>query len=180
MPGLEVLKGIVESGPDSGVEPELEPGRPRVLVAFLWRATGISRSATKATTQFPGQHLETRSREAVMRMRAEGVARLRQGAPDCNSIGSQNMAGTTLLRSGKTQMSADGLRYVHKTKGCQFNEGFESTSIMRSCFRCGEHRPQGDLRGTRILGVVQAVCADWEACTGRAPGGPGAESQFKR
>lgn len=109
-------------------------------------------------------------------MRAEGVARLRHGAPDCNSIGGHNMASITSLPSGKTQMSADGLRYVHKTKGCQFNEGFESTSIMRSCFRCGVHRPQRDLRGARILGVVQAVCADSEACSDRAPGGPGAES----
>ena len=141
-------------------------------MALLSRGTGTSRRATKTTTQFLGQHLETRSREAVMRMRAEGVARLRHGAPDCNSIGGHNMASITSLPSGKTQMSGDGLRYVHKTKGCQFNEGFESTSIMRSCFRCGEHRPQRDLRGARILGVMQAVCADSEACSDRAPGGP--------
>jgi hypothetical protein len=75
------------------------------------------------------------------------------------------MASTTpSLSSGKTQLSADGLRYVHKVKGCQFNEGVESTSIMKSCFRCGEHRIQSDLTTARILGAMRAVCADAKVC----------------
>ena len=74
------------------------------------------------------------------------------------------MAGTTSLLSGATQLSADGLRYVNKPKGCQFNDGVESTSIMRSCFRCGGHRLQRDLTTARILGAARMVCADTRTC----------------
>jgi len=33
----------------------------------------------------------------------------------------------TIVTSGKTQLSADGLRYIRKAKGCQFNDGMEAS-----------------------------------------------------
>jgi hypothetical protein len=66
----------------------------------------------------------------------------------------------TILTSGTTQLSADGLRYIRKAKGCQFNDGMEATSSMvMSCFRCGAHRLRAELASARILGTVRLVCA---------------------
>jgi hypothetical protein len=58
-----------------------------------------------------------------------------------------------------TRLSADGLRYGAKAPGSPFLGGGNT----RSCFMCGKHRQQAQLRSKRILGRSEMVCAP--ACT---------------
>ena len=70
------------------------------------------------------------------------------------------MPPTRIPSGAAAEMTTDGLRYIHKPKGCQFNDGIESASSWMSCFRCGNHRLRRDLVSTRILGLKRLVCAE--------------------
>jgi hypothetical protein len=54
-----------------------------------------------------------------------------------------------------SKLSADGLRYGAKASGSPF----VSAGNTRSCFLCGTHRQQSQLRSRRLLGRSEMVCA---------------------
>ena len=60
----------------------------------------------------------------------------------------------------KTELRADGLRYVSKTTGSDFPGAFGATM---SCFRCGRHRPRSQLESFLLAGTRQFRCR--ERCT---------------
>jgi hypothetical protein len=64
----------------------------------------------------------------------------------------------------KTELRADGLRYVTKTTGSDFPGAFGATM---SCFRCGRHRPRSQLRSFLLAGARQFCCR--ERCAEPAP-----------
>lgn len=52
----------------------------------------------------------------------------------------------------------DGLRYKVKPSGTQFpTTGRLSTGTM-SCFKCGTHRPLGELEYKPVIGMKRRVC----------------------
>jgi hypothetical protein len=55
----------------------------------------------------------------------------------------------------KTELSADGLRYVSKTGGSDFPGSFGATM---SCFRCGRHMARSRLRSFLLAGTRQFCC----------------------
>lgn len=55
----------------------------------------------------------------------------------------------------KTEVKADGLRYVTKSTGSDFPGSFGATM---SCFRCGRHRPRSQLRSFVLAGMRQFCC----------------------
>lgn len=55
----------------------------------------------------------------------------------------------------KTEVKADGLRYVTKSTGSDFPGAFGATM---SCFRCGLHRPRSQLRSFLLAGSRQFRC----------------------
>ena len=55
----------------------------------------------------------------------------------------------------KTEVKADGLRYVTKSTGSDFPGAFGATM---SCFRCGRHMPRSQLRSFLLAGSRQFCC----------------------
>ena len=53
-----------------------------------------------------------------------------------------------------TRISADGLRYQSRVPGTPF----PIAPNTRSCFKCGQHRPQAELQSKRLLGRIEFVC----------------------
>ena len=59
----------------------------------------------------------------------------------------------------KTSIDADGLRYRSKPAGSPFASAGAFASATMSCFLCGKHRPRAALKGRKMLGRTQFVCA---------------------
>ncbi|MGZ5181183.1 MAG: hypothetical protein ACXWC6_00420 [Ramlibacter sp.] len=55
----------------------------------------------------------------------------------------------------KTEVRADGLRYVSKSQGTDFPGAFAATM---SCFVCGKHVARSSLQGFRVAGSMQFRC----------------------
>jgi hypothetical protein len=66
---------------------------------------------------------------------------------------------TGMVKAIATRLSQDGLRYGAKAPGSPFL----GSGNTRSCFLCGKHRQQAQLRSKRVLGRSEMVCAP--ACT---------------
>ena len=63
----------------------------------------------------------------------------------------------------KTTIDSDGLRYRSKPAGSPFGSAGAFTTATMSCFLCGKHRPRASLKGRKLLGRTQFVCAP--SCT---------------
>jgi hypothetical protein len=63
----------------------------------------------------------------------------------------------------KTELRADGLRYVSKSSGTDFPGAFGATM---SCFRCGRHVPRSGLRSFLLAGSRQYCCRNGCAVPG--------------
>src|SRR2546423_7833958 len=59
----------------------------------------------------------------------------------------------------KTTIDSDGLRYRSKPAGSPFGSAGAFTTATMSCFLCGKHRPRASLKGRKLLGRTQFVCA---------------------
>lgn len=59
----------------------------------------------------------------------------------------------------KTSIDSDGLRYRSKPAGSPFGSAGAFTTATMSCFLCGKHRPRASLKGKKLLGRTQFVCA---------------------
>ena len=57
----------------------------------------------------------------------------------------------------KTEVKADGLRYVSKSTGSDFPGAFGATM---SCFRCGRHMPRSRMETFNVAGARQYRCKD--------------------
>ena len=64
----------------------------------------------------------------------------------------------------KTELRADGLRYVSKPTGSAFPGAAGATM---SCLRCGRHVARSSLRSFLLAGVRQYRCRD--GCPSEAP-----------
>jgi len=66
----------------------------------------------------------------------------------------------------KTVVSNDGLRYLQKVAGSQFDVSPSNGYGARvmSCFRCGKHKMRNLLVARRYLGQTQYVCSPAEPC----------------
>ena len=62
---------------------------------------------------------------------------------------------TAMTKVISSKLSADGLRYGTKSPGSPFL----GAGNTRSCFLCGTHRQQSQLRSKRLLGRSEMVCA---------------------
>ena len=62
---------------------------------------------------------------------------------------------TRMAKVIATRLSEDGLRYGAKAPGSPFL----GSGNTRSCFMCGKHRQQAQLRSKRVLGRSEMVCA---------------------
>jgi len=71
----------------------------------------------------------------------------------------QSCDNTAMVKAIATRLSQDGLRYGAKAPGSPFL----GSGNTRSCFLCGKHRQQAQLRSKRVLGRSEMVCAP--ACT---------------
>jgi hypothetical protein len=60
-----------------------------------------------------------------------------------------------LKQEVKTELRADGLRYVSKATGSDFPGAFGATM---SCFRCGRHVARSSLRSFLLAGVRHYRC----------------------
>ena len=61
----------------------------------------------------------------------------------------------------KTRVAADGLHYRAKAAGSMFDKPGQAAFCGKtmSCFRCGGHKPVGELVTKKILGRNAKVCA---------------------
>ena len=67
--------------------------------------------------------------------------------------------GTT---EGRTQISADGLRYIKRDKTTS-SFGGSSGSPTTSCFKCGVHKSPAGGSYKRVIGQSVFVCHDCQA-----------------
>jgi hypothetical protein len=57
-------------------------------------------------------------------------------------------------KQAKTRLAEDGLRYASKESGSPFM----GNGTTRSCFKCGQHRNQDQMKAFRFLGRSEMVC----------------------